>query len=62
MKKSTVFLLLGILCFAEFFYLGILTDFVKKEVMEEYVILAFICLLEGITCLIIWKYASSNRT
>lgn len=61
MKKSTLFLLLGILNFAEFLYLGILTDFVQKEVIEEYMILAFICLLLGVTCLIIWKH-ESNRT
>lgn len=61
MNRAKLFLILGILCFAEFIYLGILTDFVKGAVIKQYVILAFTCLLLGVTCLIIWKH-ESNRT
>lgn len=61
MKKSTLFLLLGILNFAQFIFMGIQTDFVKIESIEMYVGWAFLCLLLGIICLIIWKY-ESNRT
>jgi hypothetical protein len=61
MKKSTFFLVLGLINLFFFISVGIWTELVELHPIELYVFIAFKCLISGIGCLIIWKN-ESNRT